>query len=272
MRPERAALRLLSTTRAKAKMYEYSVPEEAHIALPQRPELLFSLAVGLLGDAAAAIGANTTDGRREAVQPDVLAFSGTYFDAYLQSRLNNFAHVEFPTLAAASHYLADNPGSAKVLVSHSPAPSGDIGGGLALLAYRLLLNDYTPVGDVTYGAANRLLSQLAAYVNGEEGSDDVPATQGTFALKRTTPVMVVSSYTRTSSRRLCEIKCAIPLGQFSLQIPASRWICGATPFDGLPFLASCGPPNGEFAQPGSCVAGLALSRCRPARARREQQS
>jgi hypothetical protein len=175
MRPERAALRLLSTTRAKAKMYEYSVPEEAHIALPQRPELLFSLAVGLLGDAAAAIGANTTDGRREAVQPDVLAFSGTYFDAYLQSRLNNFAHVEFPTLAAASHYLADNPGSAKVLVSHSPAPSGDIGGGLALLAYRLLLNDYTPVGDVTYGAANRLLSQLAAYVNGEEGSDDVPA-------------------------------------------------------------------------------------------------
>jgi Lhr-like helicase len=41
-----------------------------------------------------------------------------------------------------------------------------------------LLNDYTPVGDVTYGAADRLLSQLAAYVNGDEGSDEVPAIAG----------------------------------------------------------------------------------------------
>jgi hypothetical protein len=87
MRPERAALRLLSTTRAKAKMYEYDVPEEAHIALPQRPEILFSLAVGLLGDAAAAIAVGVTDEHRESTPPEILAFSGTYFDAYLQSRL-----------------------------------------------------------------------------------------------------------------------------------------------------------------------------------------
>ena len=38
MRPERAANRLLATTRAKAKMYEYDVPEEEHIELPSIAE------------------------------------------------------------------------------------------------------------------------------------------------------------------------------------------------------------------------------------------
>jgi hypothetical protein len=55
MRPEAGALRMLSTTRAKAKMFEFRVPLEDHIELPRNPDILFSLAVGILGDAAAAI-------------------------------------------------------------------------------------------------------------------------------------------------------------------------------------------------------------------------
>src|SRR5260370_9361984 len=55
MRPEAGALRVLSTTRAKAKMFEFQVPLEDHIELPRNPDILFSLAVGILGDAAAAI-------------------------------------------------------------------------------------------------------------------------------------------------------------------------------------------------------------------------
>lgn len=55
MRPETHALRVLSTTRAKAKMFEFRVPLEDHIELAQNPDVLFSLAVGILGDAAAAI-------------------------------------------------------------------------------------------------------------------------------------------------------------------------------------------------------------------------
>ena len=45
MRPETAALRLLSVTRAKAKMYEYEVPPEEHIALPQRPAKVGAVAL-----------------------------------------------------------------------------------------------------------------------------------------------------------------------------------------------------------------------------------
>ena len=80
MRPETAALRLLSVTRAKAKMYEYEVPPEEHIALPQRPEQLFSLAVGLLGDAAAAIAAGETAVAREETPAETLTFAATYFE------------------------------------------------------------------------------------------------------------------------------------------------------------------------------------------------
>ena len=55
MRPEAGALHVLSTTRAKAKMFEFQVPLEDHIELLRNPDILFSLAVGILGDAAAAI-------------------------------------------------------------------------------------------------------------------------------------------------------------------------------------------------------------------------
>ena len=101
MRPEAGALRVLSNTRAKAKMFEFQVPLEDHIELPRNPDILFSLAVGILGDAAAAIAdqllaievdrteeqerpadawdagdASLRDSSREAV-----TFAATYFDA-----------------------------------------------------------------------------------------------------------------------------------------------------------------------------------------------
>jgi helicase len=174
MRPERSAQRLLSITRSKAKMYEYDVPEEYHIALPQRPEILFSLAVGLLGDAAASIATDVIEGRREVTPPEALKFSGIYFDAYLQSRLSNVGEHEFPILAAASYYLADNPGSAKVLITRTGPPPPQVGSGLALLTYRLLGSDYSAVPTAPYAnIANSLLAQLAAYLNGEGDAAEV---------------------------------------------------------------------------------------------------
>lgn len=174
MRPERAANRVLSITRAKAKMYEYDVPEEAHITLSQRPEILFSLAVGLLGDAAAAVAGGPNEARPEATPPEILSFSGTYFDAYLESHLSDFAEVEFPTLAAASYYLANSPGSAKVLVIRAAPPTPEIGLGLALLTYRLLRGDYSLLPEAAYSiAGNELLTKLAQYFDGEGHVDDV---------------------------------------------------------------------------------------------------
>jgi hypothetical protein len=155
-------------------MYEYDVPEEAHIALPQRPEILFSLAVGLLGDAAAAIAGEPNDARLEATSPEILSFSSTYFDAYLESRLSDFAEVEFPTLAAASYYLASSPGSAKVLVIRAAPPAPEVGLGLTLLTYRLLRGDYSPLRDAVYTiTGDELLTRLAQYFYGEGQVNDV---------------------------------------------------------------------------------------------------
>jgi POLQ-like helicase len=138
MRPDSVADYMLAMTRSKAKMYEYEVPEEAHIELTQSPNTLFSLAVGLLGDAAATLASTNATLAREPTAPASLSFAGTFFDAYLQSRLDNFAQGEFPILASTCFYLAGNPGSSKVLINQAVAPEGHLGSGLALLTYKLL--------------------------------------------------------------------------------------------------------------------------------------
>ena len=172
MRPETAALRLLSVTRAKAKMYEYEVPAEEHIALPQRPEQLFSLAVGLLGDAAAAIATGETVVTREENLAETLAFAATYFEAYIETRLNETVEVDFSILGAAAYYLADNLGSATVVVRDAAPPPPTLGSGLALLAYRLLLSDYTPIGAAVYGELpDQILSGLSAYLEGSGAAE-----------------------------------------------------------------------------------------------------
>ncbi len=50
MRPERNSKRLLAITRAKAKMYEYDIPEGYHIRIDEDPSILFDLTIGVLGD------------------------------------------------------------------------------------------------------------------------------------------------------------------------------------------------------------------------------
>lgn len=174
MRPERTSRYILAITRSKAKMYEYDVPLEHHIQLSHPPDILFSLAVGLLGDAAAAIADMSTDARREETPPEAIAFAGTYFDAYLQSRLENFAEGEFPILASACFYLADNPGSSKVLANQATEPPPHLGSGLALLTYKLLGGDYSDMPDCPYAdAANNVLAQLSGYFAGTGASEGV---------------------------------------------------------------------------------------------------
>ena len=55
MKPERLSKRILGITNSKAKMYEYHVPEEYHIAVPHDPAILFTLTIGMLGEYASQI-------------------------------------------------------------------------------------------------------------------------------------------------------------------------------------------------------------------------
>jgi helicase len=183
MRPEARAKYLLSTTRAKAKMFEYRVPESEHIALPQPPHLLFSLAVGLLGDAAAYIasGEVAIDVPQEGdlsdryVATEDLAFSATFFDSFIDTHLDEELTQEFSILCAAAYYLSDSPGSAKVVASKTPSPAIQIGGGLLQTIHSILNDDYRARdGEHTYSDyTNDLMAAFRSYYRTEGDERDI---------------------------------------------------------------------------------------------------
>lgn len=174
MKPERSADTLLSITRSKAKMFEFHVPLEHHINPPQNPNLLFGLAVGLLGDAAAAIATQTVEDERRLTTPESLNFAATYFDAYINSRLNGTIAPEFGVLAAAAYYLSETPGSAKVIVRNVALPEAPDQGSLYILVYHLLMGQRGEIPAGPYDEfPSTLLSELDRFYRLEVPQDTV---------------------------------------------------------------------------------------------------
>ncbi len=118
MRPESRSHRLLAVTRSKAKMFEYGVPDEYHIKIPQDPAKLLTLAIGLLGDLAARTNSGDVEENHINDLRENLQFSAHFFDAYLQSRLKEELDPYFLIFGSASYYLCDLPGSSLVLAKH----------------------------------------------------------------------------------------------------------------------------------------------------------
>ncbi len=79
MKPENRSQVLLSITRSKAKMYEYSVPEEDHIEIRRDPARLFTLTIGLLGDLAAYINSEDINEDHLNDLKESLVFSAYFF-------------------------------------------------------------------------------------------------------------------------------------------------------------------------------------------------
>ncbi len=115
MKPEERSQLLLNITRSKAKMYEYQVPEEHHIAIMQDPARLFRLTIGLLGEYAARFNSEDADESYFNELKDHLKFSCRFFDAYLGSKLQLELDPYVILLGSAAYYLCDLPGSSGVL-------------------------------------------------------------------------------------------------------------------------------------------------------------
>lgn len=115
MKPESRSQTLLNITRSKAKMYEYDVPEEHHIAIPKDPARLFNLTIGLLGDFTAQT--NSESPKKEYLNEltSSIQFSARFFDAYLQSHLQQELDPYLVLLGSASYYLCGLPGSSRIL-------------------------------------------------------------------------------------------------------------------------------------------------------------
>ena len=166
MKPERRSEKLLAMTRSKAKMFEYGLPVADHISLTRNPVLLLRLAVGMLGDLAAGISADSP------LPPSTLAeltaslrFSARYFDAFAGTALVPELSPHLVLLASASYYLCNLPGTARVLASRLPADQLDLGtGGLDRLVRWLLDDPLDAVPPLPPGRYGEIGSVLAACV------------------------------------------------------------------------------------------------------------
>lgn len=123
MRPEGRSKRINGFTQARARMYEFSVPDElADIDTGgSDPATLLSLVIGILGDEAARIndldmGAELAAGRILPSEPLSLRFAAAFLHAYVFSRYGEQLATELLTLSAAGYYLCDLAGSAGVLI------------------------------------------------------------------------------------------------------------------------------------------------------------
>lgn len=146
MKPESRSLYLLSITQAKAKMYEYAVPEEHHIPIPRDPARLFTLAISLLGDLAVQINTVGTDPAIIQELQNNLFFSAQFFNSYFQAKLDSEITPYLWLLCSASYYLCALPGSSLLLARNLELIRLDIEGvGLEKLLLWILLGEYNQV-------------------------------------------------------------------------------------------------------------------------------
>ena len=165
MKPEEKSQLLLGVTRSKAKMLEYSVPEEHHIKITQDPGNLFTISIGLLGDLAAAINREETEPGPLSEMRTNLLFSARFFDSYLQSKLNETLDPYLVLLGSASYYLCDLPGSASVLAKRIDGNCPDLdGNGLEELLLWLLQADLGTYFDGTEGPFGEFIDEISKWV------------------------------------------------------------------------------------------------------------
>jgi superfamily II DNA/RNA helicase len=115
MKPETKSKKLLNITKAKAKMWEYDIPAEYHIAISESPEKLFPLSIALLGDVAAEINRDHENTDSFKALKENLSFAADFFNSFHETRLRETLSPQLRLLASAAFYLCDMPGNTMVL-------------------------------------------------------------------------------------------------------------------------------------------------------------
>ncbi|EKD55599.1 MAG: hypothetical protein ACD_59C00110G0004 [uncultured bacterium] len=162
MKPEIQSNLLLGVTRSKAKMYEYDVPLDYHIGIYKKdhPSNLFSLAIGLLGDLAERIIYEKPDKNQINELNNNLQFSARFFDAYIQSKLDETLSPYFYLIGSAAFYLCDHPGNSSVLIKELNCFL-DIGcGGLENLLAWILKGDFDAFDKIKDGLYSQYIKNI----------------------------------------------------------------------------------------------------------------
>jgi len=132
MRPSHEARHAAAITLSKGKMYEYQIPIEEHIALPEGLDLeeQFPLAIGTIADHAAekVDGALGAAAGTDPTDPHDVQFAAKALHAFIEARMNTSVEKVIRLLSSAGHYLAGRPGDSVVVgkglgdLSHTDDP------------------------------------------------------------------------------------------------------------------------------------------------------
>ena len=108
----------LKKVRAKAKMYEYGVPENLHIEVEEQANDLILLSIGIVGDIANEIW---NMGQAPIILPkekeEELYFVSRFFDSYFQSKMSIEMNPYYILMGAVTYYFCNMNGSSKVMMS-----------------------------------------------------------------------------------------------------------------------------------------------------------
>ena len=167
MKPERSSRRIDGMTHARARMFEFNVPEGlANLDTSgSDPAELLSLVVGILGDEAARIADLEMDradsvGRILPEEPLALRFAAAFLHAYVSSRYGEQLATELLTLSGAGYYLCDLAGSAGVLIREAAVSGQPINQWDGLLRW-LLSIERPAVPELANSTYTPFLSTLA---------------------------------------------------------------------------------------------------------------
>ena len=111
----------LKKVRAKAKMYEYGVPENLHIAVENESNDLIFLSIGIIGDIANEI----LNMKNEPItlhkeKEEELYFVSRFFDSYFQSKMSKEFNPYYILMGSVAYYFCNMNGSSKVMLSVMP--------------------------------------------------------------------------------------------------------------------------------------------------------
>lgn len=165
---------MLKYQKAKAKLVEYDIPQKDYPKFPLNSnELSYPVVYILSRYAESVIENNIAD--MEEFSPHLVAAS-QYFDAAVGANDRAEYDVDFLLSGAASYFLSDDFGSAKVLCSEyfarinpeTNVPQKIMGN---LLGYLLLNRDFHISEDTPYG--EKVCRSLLAYYNTGKGAEEI---------------------------------------------------------------------------------------------------
>ncbi len=255
MRPERASRRVDGIAHARARMYEFNVPEGlAQLETAgSDPAKLLSLVIGILGDEAARIAGLDIDGEDSVGrilpnEPPAIRFAAEFLHAYVSSQYGASLATELLLLSGAGYYLCDLAGSASVLVREAAPPGAALDYWGELL--RLLLSpDQLHLPDQP-AAHPRLASSLQGYFSGGNGREEVLAAAKELRTKAysggTPRDLLFADLASAVARKRLENAARSVLPLYS-GLGAELW---SAPFDKPSFMRELWPSQHVFGEQG----------------------